>query len=175
MRQCSLTPGDLFYYIDQRDSSGDWTKYSVIYKSPEDANGVSVRARFTSFAKGRVWFDDFSVRKVETVVTSVAERPTEGIAIRPENYALSQNYPNPFNPETLFEYKVGQAGNIRIEIYNAIGQKIKTVVDALHPEGTYVARWDGTNDAGAKVTTGVYFYRLRAKNAFMTRKMILAK
>ena len=64
MRQCSLTPGDLFYYIDQRDSSGDWTQYSVIYKSPEDANGVSVRARFTSFPKGRVWFDDFSVEEL---------------------------------------------------------------------------------------------------------------
>ncbi|KAA3659501.1 MAG: T9SS C-terminal target domain-containing protein [Calditrichaeota bacterium] len=174
-RGWDLATGDLFYYIDQRDSSGEWTQYSVIYKSPEEASGVSVRARFTSFPKGRVWFDDFSVQKFEGVVVSVEENPSDNIALRPQDFKLLQNYPNPFNPSTIIEYKVPEAGAVSIEIFNALGQKVKTVVDAFHQQGTYSAHWAGTNTAGAHVTTGIYFYRLKANGAFITRKMILAK
>lgn len=95
--------------------------------------------------------------------------------ISPSEYVLKQNYPNPFNPGTRIEYSVPRDGYVELEIFNVLGQKIRTLVDQEKKMGLHVVSWDGTNDEGAFVANGVYFYQLRAEDFVNTSKMILLK
>jgi hypothetical protein len=80
----------------------------------------------------------------------------------PTEYALYQNYPNPFNPTTNIKFALPVPSKITIEIYNILGQMLRTLVDEQRPAGYHVSEWNGTNDAGQFVGSGVYFVRLHA-------------
>jgi hypothetical protein len=121
-----------------------------------------------------VWYDDFSIQEVSMVVTAI-ENPTKQLSIMPAEYELFNNYPNPFNPETVIEYKVPNTGKVKLAIYNVLGQNVKTLVDMNQPAGTYTVMWDGTDNNGNKLASGVYFYQLIGENALITKKMTLIK
>lgn len=87
--------------------------------------------------------------------------------------ALLGNYPNPFNPETVITYSVKDPAPVRIEIFNAKGQRVRTLVNADQPTGWYKALWNGKDDRGRPVSSGVYMYRMTAGNYQCSRKMIL--
>ena len=89
--------------------------------------------------------------------------------------ALSGNFPNPFNPETTISYSVKGTAPVTVEIYNAKGQKVKTLVNETKAEGHYQAKWDGRDDNNQAVTSGVYFYKMNAGKYTSTKKMILMK
>jgi uncharacterized protein (TIGR02145 family) len=91
----------------------------------------------------------------------------------PGSFVLLPNYPNPFNPSTVIGYQLKTAASIQIEIYNVLGQKVKTLLDGLQPEGTGFVLWDGTDDYGRSLTGGVYLYSLRAKGIRINKKMVL--
>lgn len=93
----------------------------------------------------------------------------------PETYSLSQSYPNPFNPTTTIAYQVPRQSVVRIEIYNTLGQKVRTLLNKRKESGSYQAFWDGRNDGGAQMGSGVYLYRMIAGAFVQTRKMILMK
>jgi hypothetical protein len=93
--------------------------------------------------------------------------------VSPDEFCLSQNYPNPFNPETVIRYQLPSASNLSLKIYNIIGQEIKTLVDAYQGAGYYSIKWDGTNNQGMKVASGVYIYIMRAGSFVDIKKMIL--
>ncbi|NIT56749.1 MAG: T9SS type A sorting domain-containing protein [Aliifodinibius sp.] len=172
----SITPGDLFYYIDHRNPQSDWTQYAVLFKSPDepDLAGVSMRARFTSFPTGYAWFDDFSIQEVD-IVTIIEDEETPITNIIPTDFKLDQNYPNPFNPETVIEFRVPEQGQVELSVYNTLGQKVRTLVNDVRSPGTYRVLWDGRDQAGNRVSSGMYLYQLRGKNALITKKMILIK
>jgi hypothetical protein len=172
----SLTGGDQFFYIDQRPGKEreDWTLYKVVAKTPVETAGLSMRARFNALPMGKVWYDDFAIQKVEMMITAI-EQPTNRIAIMPAEYELFNNYPNPFNPETIIEYKVPKTGQVKMAIYNVLGQNVRTLVDEHQPAGTYQVMWDGTDNLGNKLSSGVYFYQLVGENALITKKMTLLK
>jgi hypothetical protein len=88
---------------------------------------------------------------------------------------LGQNYPNPFNPSTTIGYTVASDSPVQITIFNVKGQRVATLVDALKTPGNYNATWDGRNDQGRLVATGVYFYRLRVGSYSSVKKMVLLK
>ncbi|RLD53726.1 MAG: hypothetical protein DRJ01_19000, partial [Bacteroidetes bacterium] len=89
---------------------------------------------------------------------------------------LSGNYPNPFNPETTIAYEINKNGPIKIDIYNIKGQHVKALVNSNQKAGYYQKVWDGRDSNGKNVSSGVYFYKLRAGNTYTyTRKMILMK
>jgi hypothetical protein len=90
-------------------------------------------------------------------------------------FELQQNYPNPFNPETMIEYHVPAAGNLNIVVYSMAGQKIKTLANGWHNAGSYQVPWNGTNEAGIPVASGVYFYRLSGSTYSAVKKMILIR
>ena len=169
--------GDQFWYLDQRpgQENADWLRYTVVSKAPPEAAGVSVRARFNPYPTGNVWYDDFSVQQVDMVIVSNIDEPTNRLAITPAEFELFNNYPNPFNPETIIEYKVPKSGNVKLAIYNILGQNVKTLVDAHQIAGTYNVMWDGTDNSGQKLASGVYFYQLIGENALITKKMTLLK
>ncbi|RMD58562.1 T9SS C-terminal target domain-containing protein, partial [Candidatus Parcubacteria bacterium] len=110
--------------------------------------------------------------EVSLVVTSVAGEPPSAI---PKAFALHQNYPNPFNPETVIGFDVPEKSLVRIEIYNILGQKVRTLADRSYAPGTYKVRWDGMDASGRRLPTGVYAYRLRAGQTTITRKMMLIR
>ena len=103
-------------------------------------------------------------------VTGIAEG--EGL---PTTFGVSPNYPNPFNPTTTIKYQLPQTSDVKLAIYNALGQRVRTLVDARIEAGYHSAEWDGRNDAGAQVASGIYIYRFSADNYLRVQKMILMK
>ena len=100
---------------------------------------------------------------------------TNGIPIIPLAYSLSQNFPNPFNPSTTIQYVLGHSAHVELVVFNMLGQKVKTLYSGVKSLGTYVADWDGTNDNGQKVSTGIYIYRLHTEEFSDARKMVFLK
>lgn len=90
-------------------------------------------------------------------------------------FELGQNYPNPFNPSTTIPFTVKQNGNVTIQIFNMLGQRVRTLVNTQYAAGTYTTVWNGLNDAGTQLPSGLYVYRMTAGNVQFTRKMILMK
>jgi immune inhibitor A len=98
----------------------------------------------------------------------------------PDDFVLRQNYPNPFNPTTEISYTIGVApdrrkSRVSLDVFNVLGQKVRTLVDEDQPPGTYTVTWDGTADSGMAVASGVYLYRLLRGNEVQARKMLLVK
>lgn len=103
--------------------------------------------------------------------TSVAEQPTAP----PQGFHLAQNYPNPFNPTTVIRYEIPQPAQVQLAIYNLLGEKVRTLVDAKESAGVKQVAWDGRNDRGERVSSGVYLYRLEAGEFKMTKRLLLMK
>jgi len=97
---------------------------------------------------------------------------------RPTSFTLSQNYPNPFNPSTLIQYGIpasfGSAA-VTLEVFNVLGQSVRTLVDQKQTSGLYQVRWDGNGINGKQQVGGIYFYTLSVGNETLTNKMILLK
>lgn len=93
----------------------------------------------------------------------------------PDEFSLSQNYPNPFNSSTLIKYALKKDVNVLINIYNVLGQKIKTLVDEYQNAGYKSIIWDGTNDNGKAVSSGIYFYKIIAGDFIDKKKMAIIK
>ena len=93
----------------------------------------------------------------------------------PLAYSLSQNYPNPFNPSTTISYSLKKPGEVKITIFDLLGQKVRSLVQGHKSAGRYSVRWDGRNEAGRPVSSGTYFYRLKAGEAVQTRRMLFLK
>ncbi|MDH4157923.1 MAG: T9SS type A sorting domain-containing protein [candidate division Zixibacteria bacterium] len=88
----------------------------------------------------------------------------------PSSFALNQNYPNPFNPATVIGFALPRAGHVRLEVFNVLGQKVATLVDRRMAAGAHQVEFDG-----AKMPSGIYFYRLNHAEGAETKKMILIK
>ena len=88
---------------------------------------------------------------------------------------LHQNYPNPFNPETKISYQLPENGKVELTVYNLKGQKVKTLVNETLESGNHTVIWNGTDNNGKSVSSGIYFYKLKTDNHEETKKMILMK
>lgn len=103
--------------------------------------------------------------------------PTTGIKDEEEttlvnSFVLSQNYPNPFNPETTIQYELPRTSDVRLVIYNVHGQEIKTLVDGERKSGVHLIHWNGLDNTGNQVASGIYFYRLETTNQFFRVKKL---
>jgi hypothetical protein len=105
-------------------------------------------------------------------VTGVEEEPVAGI---PGKFALGQNYPNPFNPSTEIRYELAQSVEVELRIFNLLGQEIRTLFSSRQLAGFHSRQWDGKNDSGEAVASGLYLYELRAGDFVATRKMLLLR
>lgn len=94
----------------------------------------------------------------------------------PSNFVLKQNYPNPFNPTTSIAYNLNRTNDVTLTIYNSLGQKIRTLVSRDNvPAGSYSIEWNGKNDMGQNVSSGIYIYKLQMGSRSKMKKMILMK
>lgn len=96
-------------------------------------------------------------------------------ADRPQAFNLSQNYPNPFNPQTIIRFTLPSDTRVKIEIFNILGQKVKTLLDQHLSAGVKEISWDGRNSKGVEVGSGIYFYRIKTKEFTDVRRMVLLK
>ena len=95
--------------------------------------------------------------------------------ILPAIYQLKQNFPNPFNPTTTISFDLPQRGDVKICVYNIIGQEVKVIADRSFDAGTHEVVWDGTDRSGRRAASGIYLYRLESQEFTQTKKMILLK
>ena len=93
----------------------------------------------------------------------------------PRAYSLSQNFPNPFNPVTQIRYALPKPGRVSLSVYNILGEEIATLIDAQQEPGYYRLVWDGRDELGRGVCSGIYFYRLRAGDFVSVRRMVLLR
>ncbi|MFQ6606472.1 MAG: alpha-amylase family glycosyl hydrolase [Fidelibacterota bacterium] len=98
-----------------------------------------------------------------------------GAEVLPQEFALEQNYPNPFNATTTINYTIPKAVRVNLEVYDLQGRLVRQLVSKKQLPGNYVVQWVGDNDVGEKVSSGVYFYRLRTPTQMFNRKCILLR
>lgn len=148
-----------------------YVKRTIDLRNTFAANDTII-IRFRLFADGFVTGWGWAVDNLEIQDSFTAIGDND---LTPERYTLAQNYPNPFNPETTMDFSLAAAGKVRVDIYNILGQKVRTLVNENRAAGLHKIRWDGTGDSGRKVASGVYIYRMTAGDYVSQRKMMLLK
>ena len=93
----------------------------------------------------------------------------------PNKFELKSNYPNPFNPTTNIIFSIPNNSNVRLDIFNSLGQLVRTLVDQNYASGNYTTIWNARDDFGNKVNSGVYIYRLVSGNKIESKRMVLMK
>jgi hypothetical protein len=99
----------------------------------------------------------------------------EDDGVQPTAFELGQNYPNPFNPSTAIPYRVDERSHVSLEVFDALGRRVATLVDQDQPAGSYQAVWDASQTFEGAVPSGVYLYRLKTEGSVKTRTMMLLK
>ena len=127
-----------------------------------DESSVNINNVIVSGPKG-------SIANVSSNVVSAAIKLVPGV------FALHQNYPNPFNPNTEIRFDIPEVTKVDISIFNLMGQKVKTLKNEKITPGYHTVQWDGTNDNGIQVSTGMYFYTLQTEAKSAMRKMLFLK
>lgn len=120
--------------------------------------------------------EEFKVKKFYGRCLSTGIAHVEwGTSASPENVSLFQNYPNPFNQETVIKYFLPWDCEVKLSVYNLLGERVRTLVDQRRSGGNYEIRWDGKDDQGIELASGVYLYRLQAGKFTQSNKMLLLK
>ena len=156
-------PGDFFVGIKY-----DGTNEPVFGYDTSPNNGRSWDNDGSGWA---AWTETYFMRAKIQTVTSVAEIDTRV----PKEFQLFQNYPNPFNPSTIIRYALPEARAVEIIVYDLAGRKITELANNRQSPGTYEIEWNGKNDEGASVASGVYLARIKAGEFAQTVKMMLLK
>ncbi|KAA3656331.1 MAG: T9SS C-terminal target domain-containing protein, partial [Calditrichaeota bacterium] len=170
-------------FVSSGDGGETWSTPMSLSRNGIDAGYVTVSSRVGAGGVDVMWresvtpgVDDESVlallhSQLPLLTTGITEQP---IAIV-ETMLLSQNYPNPFNPETNIRYSISEPGRYTLTIFNSLGQKVNTLVAKQHVAGTFTAMWNGKDRFGTRVSSGIYYYQLKGKDALLTKKMVLLK
>ena len=153
--------------------SDEWTWVSIPVSELMLAGGRLTRIGISGSVKETFYLDEMKLVAQGPAEPTAVEAAETGIV--PSGYLLSQNYPNPFNPETTIQYHLPGAGTVRLLLYNLSGQLVRTLMDGERPAGSYSVMWDGTDDAGRDVASGVYVCRMTAGEYRSVRKMLLTR
>ena len=95
--------------------------------------------------------------------------------VKPDGFLLAQNYPNPFNAETVIRYNIGRKGAVALSVFNLAGQQVRRLVLEARTPGFYQIAWDGRDDRGKEIASGVYIYRLHVGDLAEARKLLLLR
>jgi hypothetical protein len=145
--------GNGIYSFALKNTSAD----AVLYSSKEETSNIP----------------ELVIQPAPSALATLPRTVAEEITTLPEQFHLFPNYPNPFNAHTAIEYALPQEAHVRLVIYDALGHLVRTLVDQFQPAGHKRVVWNGRNDAGMKVGSGIYLYKLEAGGYKLTRKMTL--
>jgi hypothetical protein len=178
----------LITWLDQR--TGHNTAYRQIY----DPSGNPVEANLPVYAssgpytqqpaaagyhgKGIFLWPDARVSGLKVYASQILYSPTAADGEPgqlPTAFSLEQNHPNPFNPTTTIRFELPRTGQVRLEIFNITGQRVRTLADGVLSAGSHAVVWDGRADDGRSLASGVYLYRLTGDDFSRTRQMMLIK
>ncbi len=153
-------------------TSFDWTQFYVNVTVPEPPEGqiakaISIRLHALTRFAGTVYLDGLEVIKTPTRI--------ENNEFLPVSHKLFQNYPNPFNPSTTISYSIPNTSFVTLKIYDILGREVKTLISSEQNSGLYNIQWNGDNNYGSKVSSGIYLYRIEAGDFIVTKKMLLLK
>ncbi len=144
---------------------------------PVDLNSLTLGTEVTVWALTGTDLTQEAVQVKVGTVASVTAISNEPVVEVPGGFELKQNYPNPFNPATTIPFTIegNQFQRVSLEVYNLLGQKVKTIYSGILSAGTYRFQWNGTNDYGQAVSSGVYFYKLTVEQTSRVKQMILLR
>ncbi|MBN2088998.1 T9SS type A sorting domain-containing protein [candidate division KSB1 bacterium] len=151
--------------------NGDYTRLN---RSPIPANEL-MKYQFTdkNIIAGMSYY--YRLEDIEYSGRRTIHEPIEVQIDRPKDFELTQNFPNPFNPVTRIQYQLPEPANVIITIYNLRGQKVRTLVNEKKFAGHHYAIWDGRDQAGQEVASGIYFYHFQSKKYRQIRRMVFLK
>lgn len=120
---------------------------------------------------------NYNEAALQSVLDTLTSTPGQKPKAIPFEFYMAQNYPNPFNPSTTIEFEVrlSLAASADVTVYNVAGQKVKTLFSQTVTSGFYTAQWDGTNELGENVPSGVYLYTLNLPEFRETKRMLLVR
>jgi hypothetical protein len=169
--------------VAQAYYDGNAAYASILSQTTMNAQGSTAKVLLSGYSLHYIR-DDRPVPVMDRVIHMqralyfLGNTTDDPVAVDPTFYrnSLSQNRPNPFNPTTTIEFTLKERANVQLRIYNVAGQLVRTLVnEARTPGEVHTATWDGRNDAGQSVSSGVYFYKLVAGSFVQTKKMVLLK
>ena len=172
MNLLSEDPGDI--RVDLEDRS--WQVVEVPLASI-DLDDALISIVFSGNLEGTLYLDDIQLvaaKPSSPANTAVTEEHT---ATLPQSFTLNQNYPNPFNSSTVIRFALPTTADVDLSIFNLAGQQVATLADGIRAAGTYTLHWDGRDDDGQPLASGVYLYRLRTGDGQQqeTRKLLLLR
>lgn len=160
------TPGELHIgamKVDGGGAAGDGTLVELVFQATDTPSA-----------------SDFQVSEsvligVDGAVDLLSHAEVGDLTPLPDRFNLDQNAPNPFNPSTVIGYQLAEAGEVRLVIYNLLGQGVRVLVNERQEAGSFRATWDGMDEMGRRVASGVYLYRIQAGAFTSVRRMVLLK
>ncbi|MCK4418044.1 MAG: T9SS type A sorting domain-containing protein [Candidatus Latescibacteria bacterium] len=161
----------LFLVISSKEKPGQvWIANALADSRAVSGSGILAELQFkligdysspSSLTLASVELFDGQLRKNSLSAEDLTDAKLE---FAPKNYDLAQNYPNPFNAVTSIHYQLPEREVVSVEVYNTLGQLVRTLVGQEQPAGYYTVQWDGKDDFGREVTSGIYLYKIRAGN-----------
>ncbi|HQV33524.1 MAG TPA: T9SS type A sorting domain-containing protein [Calditrichia bacterium] len=150
-------------------NTGEWTNYVT------DSVAVTLNPGYDNTIRFETTGNDFGNLDEVTILPQplTAIEPSDGTI--PIRYKLFQNQPNPFNPATLIRYHLPHPGRVQLAVYNIIGQRIIYLVDEEQRAGEKMVRWDGMDQRGRPVGSGIYIYRLQVGDFVESKQMLLVR
>lgn len=164
------------------EESGMIVKYSVdgnllrllIYSDDGHLMPAGINELFVIENKSDFKINDIQISSPDGALLNSAMKEELG-GILPKGYRLYQNYPNPFNPVTDIRFDLPEQSPVEISVFNLLGQNIRSLVDATLPAGSHRIEWDGRDNDGRAVSSGIYFYNLKTQTFSAKKKMLLLK
>jgi len=157
------------WYFDDPTGVGSWIGNGILDGTSYRFDSIQFTHVPDAAEMGSVYFDDLQVVEIEYVNSVKTDE------LIPDKITLYQNYPNPFNPTTIIPFALLSESNVRLDIYNIRGEKIRSLVNGYHNSGQYTIVWNGKNDAGLAVPSGTYFCRMITDGTVQVRNMLLLK
>jgi hypothetical protein len=157
------------------------SKLSGTYKGMEYEFGERFKITFADGSKMEFSQNISSPEEIQAtggIAASISDNAEKfESSVLPKNFSLAQNHPNPFNPTTTISYTIpdGAPAHVTLKIYSLRGHLVKTLVASIMDSGIHIVFWDGTDESGRQVSSGVYLYRMQAGEFTQTRKMVIVK
>ncbi|MBI2505938.1 MAG: T9SS type A sorting domain-containing protein [Candidatus Latescibacteria bacterium] len=148
----------------------DWQVVEI----PVEEFGLSAPLQAITFSgnfAGTFYLDDLRLVAATPPAFTVAEE--ERTTPLPQSFTLSQNYPDPVNSDTVIRFALPASAEVALSVYNLAGQRVAVLAEGVRGAGSYTVRWDGRDEKGHELASGVFLYRLRAGEKVETRKLAL--
>ena len=165
---------DFQYFEVHRSNNPDFVDAHINFTAEPMHHDIAVEVGQTYYYKVQAVDANGNVGEATNVVTTSIVSINKSDML-PTAYGLSQNYPNPFNPTTSIEFALPEAADVSLEIYNLLGQKVRTLVNGYVSAGYVTTRWDGLDQHGQEVGSGTYIYRLKTTDQSFSKKLVLMK